>query len=238
MCTVTFIPTEDGFYFTSNRDEKSSRETIPPRLYSVGELELFFPKNVKAGGTWFAVNKHGRAACLLNGAFVNHIKLDKHTKSRGQLLLDSFTYPNAKVFSEAIELENVEPFTLLMLDYSSGTLNQFVEIRWDGEKKYVKQLSTTTPQIWSSVTLYNPEVQEKRNNLFSNWIENNSDSKNKNIMNFHFSKHGFNNEDAIFMSREGDLKTISISQLIIEKGKSDFIYKDVLNEKEFTNKIY
>ncbi len=238
MCTVTFIPTTDGFYFTSNRDEKASRETTPPMYHNVGDMELLFPKDVKAGGTWFAVNKEGRAACLLNGAFVNHTKLDTHTKSRGQILLESFYYPTAMAFSEAIKLENVEPFTLILVAYSSGIVNQFIEFRWDGEKKHLQQLSSNLPYIWSSATLYAAEIQNKRAALFTSWLEKNRSSKDKDILNFHFNKHGLKNEEAIFMSREGDLKTISISQLVVDAEKNSFNYIDVLENKEHQTRIH
>lgn len=74
MCTVTYIPTKNGFCFTSNRDEKASRETIQPTIYINNGMELIYPKDKVAGGTWVAADGKNRIACLLNGAFEGHKK--------------------------------------------------------------------------------------------------------------------------------------------------------------------
>lgn len=57
MCTVTFIPKSlDGFMLTSNRDEAPARRAIQPKIYKVNDVELFFPKDDVAGGTWFGLS--------------------------------------------------------------------------------------------------------------------------------------------------------------------------------------
>ena len=193
MCTVTFIPTSTGFYFTSSRDEKASRDTLRPALYESGELQLVYPKDTLAGGTWIASSLMGRTACLLNGAFVNHVKKESYARSRGLILLESFKYNDANELYNKIDLENVEPFTLLLLDYYSGDLTAFDEFRWDGENKHLKKLDTVTPQIWSSATLYNPIVQQKREGLFNQWINKHSDFVDAMILDFHNRKHGLAN---------------------------------------------
>ena len=87
MCTVTYIPTKNGFCFTSNRDEKASRETIQPTIYINNRKELIFPKDKVAVGTWIATNGSNKITCLLNGAFEGHEKKGPYRKSRGLILI-------------------------------------------------------------------------------------------------------------------------------------------------------
>lgn len=237
MCTVTFIPTNEGFYFTSSRDEKASRSTIPPTTYNVDGVELVFPKDELAGGTWIASNPHGKTACLLNGAFVNHHKGKHYDRSRGLILLESFNYATISEFCNKVELNNIEPFTLLTLDYQFGTLNAFYELRWDGKKKYLKKLSHTDNQIWSSATLYTAPIQEVRQSVFKRWIQKHYDFEDKMILNFHNRKHGLNGDEDILMKGKGDLRTLTISQIHVQQNNAVFNYFDLENNKNYKVKL-
>lgn len=235
MCTVTFIPTNDGFYFTSSRDEKASRTTIPPKLYQVDGIELVFPKDKLAGGTWIASNPSGKTACLLNGAFVNHVKEKQYDRSRGLILLESFNYNTTPDFCDEVQLNNVEPFTLLTLNYQSGSLSEFYELRWDGKSKFLNKLSNSDSQIWSSATLYDSTTQAKRKSLFKNWIHQHQDFEDKMILNFHNRKHGLNTNEDILMKGKGNLRTLSISQIHVQQNKAVFNYFDI--EKNKNHKV-
>ena len=113
MCTVTYLPTNDGdFIFTSNRDEDPRR--------AVGDLQhinspegkkLLLPKD-RAGGSWIALSQTGRLACILNGAFTKHQRKLSYRKSRGLILIDFFDWPDALSFWQDYNLIKIEPFTL------------------------------------------------------------------------------------------------------------------------------
>lgn len=237
MCTVTYIPTSTGFYFTSSRDERASRDTLIPAVYERERIKLVYPRDLKAGGTWVASSLEGRTACLLNGAFVNHEKKESYSRSRGLILLESFSYKNVDQFSNEVDLENVEPFTLLLLDSNSGELESFKEFRWDGEKKYLKEIEMSTSQIWSSATLYNSNVQQKRKVLFNQWLHKHSDFEDAMILDFHNRKHGLANSEDLLMKGEGDLMTLSISQIHYNQGESVFNYHDIINSKSYNIKL-
>ncbi|MBL7909450.1 MAG: NRDE family protein [Bacteroidia bacterium] len=237
MCTVTYIPTSTGFYFTSSRDEKASRDTLCPALYENGGIQLVYPKDALAGGTWIASSLNGKTACLLNGAFVNHVKKENYARSRGLILLESFKYSDANELYNTIDIENVEPFTLLLLNYTSGHLTAFDEFRWDGVHKHLKKLDTKTPQIWSSATLYNPSVQLKREGLFNQWINKHADFVDAMILDFHNRKHGLANSEDLLMKGEGDLMTLSISQIHFNEGEALFNYHDIIQNKLHTVKL-
>lgn len=92
MCTVIYIPLNDGFVLTSSRDEKVHRPTLKPKAYLHKNNILVYPKDEIANVTWIAASNKNRIACLLNGAYQNHERKDYYSKSRGQVLIDCFEY--------------------------------------------------------------------------------------------------------------------------------------------------
>ena len=66
MCSVTFLPREEGFVLAMNRDELISRvPALPPKVHHRGELTVLCPSE-PSGGTWIGVNSAGLAFSLLN----------------------------------------------------------------------------------------------------------------------------------------------------------------------------
>ena len=92
MCTITFIPkTNNDFILTSNRDEAPGRETFPPEIYEEDAVELLYPKDAVAGGTWIGASNKKRIVCLMNGGFVSH-KRKAFYRQLLQLVWDGETY--------------------------------------------------------------------------------------------------------------------------------------------------
>ncbi len=136
MCTVSFIPLRDKFIITSNRDEKTNRKNaIRPGMSFYNGQKLFFPKDGDAGGTWIVMKENGDAAVLLNGAFICHTAEPPYRISRGIILLDIISTERPSVTFTKINLQDIEPFTLVLLES-----NSLYEFRWDGTEKYCKQL--------------------------------------------------------------------------------------------------
>lgn len=229
MCTVTYIPTDDGFVLTSNRDEQTLRSTFLPDWYNHNQQLLIYPKDKAAGGTWIAANKQGKVACLLNGAFENHIKKDKYRKSRGQLLLESFDYENNQIFCNNIDLTDIEPFTLILIE---GLPRQITEMRWDGAQKYIKSISVQEPRIWSSATLYSKSIRLLRRYWFFEWLQQHKSQENYHILKFHQEKHSENANIDIVMQRNNNLQTVSISQIHFKQQGSYFYYQDMIQKSE------
>ena len=59
-----------------------------PDFHILPNKKIIFPKDAKAGGTWFAAADTGVIAVLLNGAFKKHIAQPPYRKSRGLILLE------------------------------------------------------------------------------------------------------------------------------------------------------
>ncbi|MFM7153572.1 MAG: NRDE family protein, partial [Bacteroidota bacterium] len=75
--------------------------------------QIVYPRDSKAGGTWFAVSESGKTVCLLNGAFVRHHHNPPYKRSRGLMVLDFFNYDDPDRFFSEYNLEGMEPFTLI-----------------------------------------------------------------------------------------------------------------------------
>lgn len=235
MCTVTYIPKNQGFILTSNRDEQTVRPTIPPKQYQQNGLDIIYPKDVVAGGTWIAANTKKRFACLLNGAYERHIRKEKYGKSRGVVLLESFCFPSPEAFIAASDFTEVEPFTLLLIDAENQLL--FSEIRWDGQQIYHHIIDTNKPHIWSSATLYNLAIRQKREEWFAKFLTENNAIESHHLLAFHQRKQSSQKDETILMNTNFGLQTVSISQLIVQDNKTQFNYFDLIQNQEYTLSI-
>lgn len=229
MCTVTFVPREKGSYIlTSNRDENPKRVTeVPGSEVSINEFHsIVFPKDSKAGGTWIAMSKNNRVVCLLNGAFQKHHHSPPYRKSRGLILLETFDYNNIEDFISHVYLDQIEPFTMILID------NNLHELRWDGTKKYINQLDFNKPHIWSSATLYDDQISSSKRSKFENWISQNHEISPEMVTWF----HGWNNPEGFLLDRE-NVKTVSITSIYHNGFFSEMKYHDLLTGKKFFKKI-
>lgn len=230
MCTVSYVPTREGFIITSTRDEQINRPTEYPQSYSIKGNDLIFPKDLQSGGTWIALCPgEKRIACLLNGAFENHQRKDTYRLSRGQILLDSFVYPSSETYQAFLDFEDVEPFTLLFIE--NAKMLKFRELRWDGKQKYFNKIDTTKPQIWSSATLYDSATREQREKLFQNWISSNDWET---VADFHANKQGIDSQNDVIMKRDGGLQTLSISQIKYSDLGFTFQYTDLIQNEKYS----
>lgn len=229
MCTVSFIPLKDRVFLTSNRDEKVSRKkAFPPSLVKYKEQNFLFPKDADAGGTWITVKENGDAAVLLNGAFTEHIHQPPYRKSRGLILLNIMAENSPSDQFKKIDLENIEPFTIVLLE--NGSL---FEIRWDGNESYLKQLSIHQPKIWSSATLYNAEVVKNREQWFADFLYNNPEPAREDIFNFHQFTGGGDLRNDLLMYRDGAHSTVSITSIELTKEQTNMVYLDLSDDKEY-----
>ena len=86
MCTLTYIPKDEGFVWTHNRDESPKR--IAGQL--VQKETLLYPEEPISKGSWISLAKNGTVASILNGAWERQAYEVSTVRSRGLLLLDFF----------------------------------------------------------------------------------------------------------------------------------------------------
>lgn len=233
MCTVTYIPVNDKYFISSNRDEKNNRsQAIAPAVYKFNNKTLIFPKDADAGGSWIAFHENGNAGVLLNGAFEKHDSLPPYRKSRGLVFLNIISQERPVRYFHQIDLLQIEPFTLVILDN-----NNLYECRWDGNEKHYQQLKKHRPYIWSSVTLYNKEIIKKRQQWFANFLNNKPNPTQKDILEFHqFTGDGDSNNDLV-MEREGIFSTVSITSMLLTAERGSMKYLDLKNNSINEKKI-
>ncbi len=233
MCTVSFVPVKDSYFITSNRDEKYSRKpAIPPAFYEFESGKLIFPKDGDAGGSWIALHENGNVGVLLNGAFEKHISRPPYRLSRGEIFLCIITSDNPVRRFDRLNLERIEPFTLVIID--KGDL---YECRWDGNTKFCSQLRNYRHHIWSSATLYETEMVKKREQWFAAFLNKNPIPTQEDILYFHrFSGDGNKNYD-LQMKRDGLYSTVSITSILLTADRGSMKYRDLREEKMYERKI-
>lgn len=230
MCTVSFVCTNGNVILTSNRDEKVNRPALAPKRYCYNGKVVLFPKDPKAGGTWFAVSEDGVVVVLLNGAEEKHEVQPHYGKSRGLITLEICSATNAIQQWEILDLSAVEPFTLVVFENQ-----KLFQLRWDGKLKSKQELSILEKHIWSSATLYTPEIRTLRKQWFETFIQDNPNPTPEEVLFFHQSTQGNNKEFGLVIDRNSILKTTSITQVVIEANKVNFGYHDLLQQQSQTN---
>lgn len=168
MCTVTYLPLGNkNFILTSSRDVPYARKKAKyPKKEVEDGVEIFYPKDGEAGGTWIGTSSKNRLICLLNGGFEYHTSRSKYKKSRGLIVKELLKVTKIYDGLEDVDLFGVEQFTLVVVDWNADL--QLIEFVWDGATKHLKKMKQT-PNIWSSSTLYDSSVKQLRVDWFNKW---------------------------------------------------------------------
>ena len=222
MCTVSYVPLEKGYVLTSNRDENPTRQTkLPNKISLKNGTTIYSPIDVLKGGSWIAMDKAGRTACLLNGGFVKHEPKPSYRKSRGKFVLDAFEASNFTDYALSVFLDDIEPLTLVLIEPNNIQL-----LVWDGIRKHISQLPSNAPHLWSSSTLYSANEHAKKKAYFLEEI-----SGNENNIKLILRIHG-KDQATPFTLRHPRLRTVSITQVIYndEQSRLNYILKDSANE--------
>ena len=220
MCTVTYLPLgNNDFILTSNRDEDPKRRTIPPKEYNEEGVKLRYPKDELAGGTWIGLSEKDRLICLLNGGFTKHIRETFYKMSRGVIVKELLKVNNPIEIIRDFDFDGIEPFTIILVDWKN-TLKAY-ELIWDGVQKHFVKLGNE-PKIWSSSTLYNEEIKQLRREWFADWLQENSEFSQTEIVAFHQDETKGNAEVSLKMKRSR-VETVSTTSV---KKERDIITMD------------
>jgi hypothetical protein len=132
MCTLTFVPTEDGYLVGMNRDELLTRPlALPPKRFQRGGVEMVYPSE-PSGGTWIACNDRGNLLALLNWTASGSPRWGEKRKTRGLVipeLIGEPDFPAANSHFYQMNLDGLFPFRLVEVFGSERTITEW---RWDG----------------------------------------------------------------------------------------------------------
>jgi hypothetical protein len=150
MCTVTFVPRNDGFYVAMNRDERIARPAAsPPALFGKGLVESIYPLDSERG-TWIAANRTGVAFALLNWNDAQVLHQKKRTRASVIPALLSATCDHAAESAfRRLDLDGILPFRLLGIFPAE---ERVIEWRWD-QKSIQKNIFSWTLRQWCSSSL-------------------------------------------------------------------------------------
>jgi hypothetical protein len=236
MCTVSYVPKEQlNYILTSNRDENVNRaKALDPKIEKLDNIEVLFPKDSSKNGTWVGVTNNKRTLCLLNGAFEKHTPTGNYVKSRGLIVLDFFKNISTDDLVNNYNLDNIEPFTLVIIDVLNN-IRRLTQLKWDGSIRYIKKLDPNTSHIWSSSTLYNTEESLHKETIFNQTqsIKLNADSI--------FKFHEFSTIDNPILMKYNNttspIETISTTQIESFDTYATLKHKSFNENKESISKI-
>ncbi|MFH6991688.1 NRDE family protein [Flavobacterium sp. FlaQc-48] len=230
MCTVSFVNNNGVVMITSNRDEKVIRPgAIVPRNYKHKGKNMMYPKDSKAGGTWFVMDEKGTVLVLLNGGITKHNVILPYRKSRGLIVLDIISDDSPKDFCKQIDLDNIEPFTLVLYQQK-----QLYELIWDGSVKRMTQLDETLNHIWSSVTLYTQEIRKERSDWFFDFLKDKNEISPVEMLDFHRNTRSEDTQNGLIINRENTMKTLSVTQSVTEQNRGVMKYYDLVRTEDFS----
>ncbi|WP_366184984.1 NRDE family protein [Flavobacterium ovatum] len=233
MCTVSFVKSGNKVIVTSNRDESVVRlNAIHPKKYTIKDKIVIYPKDPKAGGTWYVADQCGTILVLLNGAQEKHQMAPPYRMSRGLIVLDIIGSQSAVDFWKGIDLDNIEPFTLVL--YQEENLYQ---LRWDGKQKETLSLDTDKKHIWASSTLYPAAIRAKRAELFHEFLDKKEQVSEEELYQFHRYTDADNPENGLIINRNNELKTLSITQSVLEHNTLEMKHYDLIHNQEYNTSI-
>lgn len=226
MCTVTYLPLEnEGFILTSNRDESPMRKTLHPQKYVENGVELIYPKDELAGGTWIGTSEKDRLVCLLNGGFEKHQRNSYYRMSRGVVVKNILSVDDPVNYIQEFDFDNIEPFTLVLVDWNEELTTH--ELVWDGSQKHFQQLAQE-PKIWSSSTLYDATMKQERQVWLQEWLEEHRDFQQEEIVAFHQSTDKGTPGTTLKMKRPF-VETVSVTSVIKNEQEHSLRYIDIKN---------
>ena len=165
MCTVTFIPRQNGYALGMNRDEKLARvEGLPPSKQFLHSRTAIFPSEPD-GGTWIGVNDAGVTFALINWYSVPS-RVSRHAVSRGAVtrsLLACDDLSTAEGQLRRFPLKSTNPFRILGVFPQDHAI---VEWRWDlSALEHV--VHKWKANIWISSGFDEPGAQRTRHRAFA-----------------------------------------------------------------------
>jgi len=232
MCTVTYVPLGNSdFILTSSRDIPFSRKKAEhPTIVHENGVDLCYPKDGKAGGTWIGTSNKNRLICLLNGGFEYHTSRASYRKSRGLIVKELLVADDIRKGLEIVDLNGVEQFTLTIVDWNNSL--ELLEFVWDGDEKHTR-LMPQEAHIWSSSTLYDAGVKRLRSDWFTTWRNENKKTQ-QSMLTFHHNA-GIGDAYIDVLMNRGMGGTVSITSIEKKDDTLNMLYEDIVTKE--TSKV-
>lgn len=223
MCTLSFLPTKDGYYAAMNRDERLTRGTaLFPSTFGTRNLLAAYPFE-ESGGTWIACNQHGLTLALLNWNLPASGRLDKQ-RSRGTLIPTLIGELNPDQITRALgqpAVDGLLPFRLIGIFQGH---QQIFEWRWDGISLVVVSFPWK-PRHWFSSGASDEMAERIRGETCRvAWLE--PDAGSLVWLRALHSSHGAVPGPFSVCAHRPDAGTVSYSEIVIDTDHASFRYVD------------
>jgi len=96
------------------------------------------------------------------------------------------------------------------------------------KKKHFSDLDENHPHLWSSATLYSPEVRNKKQVAFEDFLSGNVEITSELLLDFHANED--DPENGFRINRSEKVKTLSTTQALFSDSKIVLKHKDLVKE--------
>jgi len=221
MCSVSFVPRDDGFVLAMNRDELLSRDSaLPPDVLWRGSLAVLCPRE-RGGGTWIGVNSARMAFFLINW----HSQPDRvcdDLVSRGQVvraLLSARNANSAASILKELPLDRMNPFRVIVVGLGERSLTEWRSGRDALEFSFLSWMR----HHWFSSGLDEAAANNIRRGVCSQLTDNSPDVPSlRKLHSSHAPKVG---PFSLCMHRE-DAGTVSYTELSVSGRMASMYYID------------
>jgi uncharacterized protein with NRDE domain len=222
MCTITYLPFQDGYIVTQNRDESPLRaEAIFPVKEKINGSDVIFPQDPEGTGSWFVSAANGLTLCIMNGAFHPNKQPGDYKHSRGLVPLHFIELGDEHNFVNTYHYRELEAFTLLVC--SPNGVSEFI---WNEQKMQVVKHAPKA-LIFQSAPLYNYKQQKHRTTLFTRFLERHDAHQ---IIDFHTKPQAENPMIDIRMDR-AQVKSISTIQRMFNANTNQVAYMPLATQQ-------
>jgi hypothetical protein len=223
MCTVTIVPSDDGFRLACNRDERRRRAAATlPKVRRLEHRIAVFPVDPVGGGTWVGVNDAGLAAVLLNRTIKSAATTtNRPLRSRGLIipsLLDCGSVPDALEIAARLNPAQFNPFRLVVVQRMvAGVLT------CDGLTPSVETMDISRPLMLTSSSLGDDLVEAPRRRLFERLMTRDAGAWLHAQARFHAHQWPWRADVSVRMERL-DARTVSRSLITVSSKAIEFCY--------------
>ena len=222
MCTVTWLPTRDGYELRMNRDELRTRAiALPPAVYERNGVRYIAPRDVDGGGTWIVANETGVVICLLNGPLSPDGRTG--TRSRGLLvedLSDARSVAEVRTRLAGSALADYSAFTLLALEPGLPACVS----RWSGSTLVVDPAASPSSLLTSSS--FDPDaVVASRTAVHREFLRTSRGRDGETLDRFHRDHSPERSHRSVCMHRD-DASTVSFTRIAVCRDAVLVHYED------------
>lgn len=210
-----------------NRDEQRNRhETNLISHNNLNQIDYYHPVDQSSGGTWFGFNNCGFVMALLN----RYQDTNTQAKtSRGIIiptLLQSNSINDINTRLNNLSLPDFQPFDLIITSLTS--CHRF---SWNGKDLTNTEIPLNCPFVLSSSSIDSDFILKHRYQLFDQFKQQQNQSQNTILKNFHLQQNKKDTSSSVFMSRE-HTHTKSLSQVVLNKDTLKYAYYTEQNLKQ------